>query len=70
MYCSLPTFQGFLTFFAPTNFVFAFFGQTTQATKNHGTYSESIKMGLFDETHLLIVGRLYNVLGPPKGKVP
>ena len=27
-------------------------------------------MGLFDDFHLIIVGQLYNVPGPPKGKVP
>ena len=49
---------------------FGFSGQTAQATKTYGTYSESMKMGLFDDPHLLIVGRLYNVPGPPKEKVP
>ena len=48
---------------------YVFYGQTTQATaKDQGTFSECMKIGLFDYT--LIVGRLYNVVpGPPNGKV-
>ena len=71
MYCSLPTFQGFLPFFAQTKYTFpspVVKPLKLQKTSAHILEGQLMKQLL--DTQLLIVGRSYYEPERPKFKVP